>query len=82
MTNLGKRLEHLERELEALAPVQASVVILGNLDGTASVDGIVYPSIEAAKAAHPSPSGLFIECRIVDARRTPETIAPAPAGLE
>lgn len=82
MSSIARRVERLEREVEALAPAQASVVILCHLDGTASIDGKPYPSIEAAKAANPSPSGLFIECQIVDARRTPEPTTPAPAGLE
>lgn len=80
--SLKTRLNALEREAEALAPAQASVVILCHLDGTASIDGQPYPSIEAAKAANPSPYGLFIECQIVDASRTPAPTTPAPAGLE
>lgn len=71
--NIAKRVERLEREAEAKRPVLPSVVLLVGMDGRACVNGQVYPTAEEAKAAHTSPSGLYVECRTYDARRTPET---------
>lgn len=69
MNSLTRRMGALERVVEAKKPVLPSVVLLVGMDGTACVDGNTYPTTEEAKAAHPSPSGLYVECRTYDARK-------------
>lgn len=67
--SIAKRVERLERIVEASKPVLPSVVLLVGMDGRACVNGQVYPTAKEAKAAHPSPSGLYVECRTCDARK-------------
>lgn len=69
MNSLTRRVGALERVVEERTPCKPSVVVLIALDGTASVDGITYATIEEAKAAHPSPSGLYVECGTYDASK-------------
>ena len=69
MSTLSRRVEALERAHEAAIPPKPSVVMLVGLDGTACVNGQVYPTPDKAKAAHPSPSGLYVECSTYDARK-------------
>ncbi|MDP2849089.1 MAG: hypothetical protein Q8O35_12995 [Humidesulfovibrio sp.] len=68
MNSLTRRMGALERVVEAKKPVLPSVVLLVGMDGTACVDGNTYPTTEEAKAAHPSPSGLYVEALTFDGR--------------
>ncbi len=69
MKALRRRIFNLEHKAEAQAPVQPIVCILVDLDGFCWVAGQSYPTVEDAKAAHPSPGGEHIIVRTVDCRR-------------
>ncbi|MCM0754426.1 hypothetical protein M7784_04105 [Desulfovibrio aminophilus] len=70
--NIRNRLARLERDAEDRRPPLPTTCILADMDGTAVVDGVRYPSVAAAQEANPSPSGVFVVMQVVDCRLEPE----------
>jgi hypothetical protein len=67
--NIPRRIAKLERDAEDRRPPLPTTCILADMDGTAVVDGVRYPSVAAAQEANPSPSGVFVIMEVADCRR-------------